>query len=50
MNDRVNDQAWAIPGRTHKLVPDKIQLGNDADDVEVDTPGKQKVPELHRLL
>jgi hypothetical protein len=34
----------------HEFVADQVHLGNDANDIEMDTPGKQEIPELHHLI
>ena len=34
----------------HEFVADQVQLRNDANDVKMDAPGKQEIPELHNLI
>lgn len=38
------------PGVAHELASDWVQLCNDADNIQVDSPREQKVPELHNLV
>lgn len=38
------------PGMAHEFVADQVQLRNDANDVKMDAPGKQEIPELHNLI
>lgn len=34
----------------HEFVADQVQLGNDTNDIEMDAPSKQEIPELHHLI